>query len=305
MKKTVLIIGNGFDLDLELPTSFSDFAKSDEWKSLVGNLNISFWEREKYNSLLGELHLAAQCTCWFDIEEVIYRYTCMGHKFSKDSVQEIHSEFNDLKNALKQYLLATIKQKSIEPSSIANTLLCALYDNCPYTKIINFNYTNPLQLIGKSDDLKKCEITYVHGRLDEEIVLGCDTKSEQVNEQLSFLYKYNMLKNTNHIVLNMLEATDVYFFGHSINNMDFCYFKDYFQLASSTVKPPKNLTIFTKDCESERRIKDNIRNQGILVTDLYNHLWKFDVIHTQGIKNKVQDDCKRWELVLERINYDK
>ncbi len=29
MAKTVLVIGNGFDIDLGLPTSFSDFAKSE------------------------------------------------------------------------------------------------------------------------------------------------------------------------------------------------------------------------------------------------------------------------------------
>lgn len=32
--KNVLIIGNGFDLDLGLPTRYSDFAKSEYWPKL-------------------------------------------------------------------------------------------------------------------------------------------------------------------------------------------------------------------------------------------------------------------------------
>ena len=37
MAKKLLIIGNGFDIDLGLRTRYSDFAKSKIWKKLMAN----------------------------------------------------------------------------------------------------------------------------------------------------------------------------------------------------------------------------------------------------------------------------
>lgn len=37
MAKKILIIGNGFDIDLGLRTRYSDFAKSNIWEKLMGN----------------------------------------------------------------------------------------------------------------------------------------------------------------------------------------------------------------------------------------------------------------------------
>ena len=37
MARTVLIIGNGFDIELGLQSSYSQFAMSPEWKDLVRN----------------------------------------------------------------------------------------------------------------------------------------------------------------------------------------------------------------------------------------------------------------------------
>lgn len=301
MKKTVLVIGNGFDIDLGLPTSFSDFAKSKEWKDLTEKLDTSFWKKEKHNSLLGELLNASRTSNWFDIEEELYKYTCINHSFSQEAITIVQSEFSRLKNALKEYLIPINSSFPVEEKSIAKTLLFELCENNSSVEIINFNYTNPINLIGQSIDSKGNHMTYVHGSLDEDIVLGCDTKTSQINEQLSYLYKYNMLKKANHMVQNMIEAEDVFIFGHSINKMDFGYFYDYLKIASSSIKPKRNLTIFTKDYNSEISIKNNIKSQGISVTDLYNHLWSFDFIHTQGIYNNTQEDCDKWSNLLRNI----
>lgn len=36
MAKKLLILGNGFDIDLGLKTRYSNFANSDIWKTLIG-----------------------------------------------------------------------------------------------------------------------------------------------------------------------------------------------------------------------------------------------------------------------------
>ena len=37
MAKKLLILGNGFDIDLGLKTQYSNFANSDIWETLIGN----------------------------------------------------------------------------------------------------------------------------------------------------------------------------------------------------------------------------------------------------------------------------
>ena len=115
------------------------------------------------------------------------------------------------------------------------------------------------------------------------------------------MYKYNMLNKANHVARNILEAKEIIFFGHSINEMDFGYFRDFFKAASAAPKPLRHLTIITYDEESERTIKDNIRNQGISVTDLYNNLWTFTFIHTKKIYEQDNDEMQKWDEMLARL----
>lgn len=35
MAGVAIVIGNGFDLDMKLPTKYSDFIKSPEWENIV------------------------------------------------------------------------------------------------------------------------------------------------------------------------------------------------------------------------------------------------------------------------------
>ena len=133
-------------------------------------------------------------------------------------------------------------------------------------------------------------------------MLGCDIQpNEQVNRQLSFMYKYNQLKKANHIARNILEAKEIIFFGHSINEMDFCYFREFFKVASAAPNPIRHLTIITYDEESERDIKDNIRNQGISVSDLYSNLWTFEFIHTSKVYSGNKEEIQKWECMMQRL----
>ena len=59
--------------------------------------------------------------------------------------------------------------------------------------------------------------------------------------------------------------------------------------------------IITYDEESERAIKDNIRNQGISVTELYNNLWTFDFIHTKNVYDGNKEDIKKWNGMIDRV----
>lgn len=67
MAKKILILGNGFDIDLGMKTRYSDFAKSRYWDELMENVyGIS-------QDLLGVLKEAKEKSDWFDIEIVQLR----------------------------------------------------------------------------------------------------------------------------------------------------------------------------------------------------------------------------------------
>ena len=96
-------------------------------------------------------------------------------------------------------------------------------------------------------------------------------------------------------------AKEIIFFGHSINEMDFCYFREFFRGASASPNPIRHLTIITYDDQSERDIKDNIRNQEISVTDLYSNLWTFEFIHTSKVYAGDKDEIQKWENMMQRL----
>ncbi len=100
---------------------------------------------------------------------------------------------------------------------------------------------------------------------------------------------------------DILEAKEIIFFGHSINEMDFSYFREFFKVASASPNPIRHLTIITYDEESERTIKDNIRNQGVSVSDLYSNLWTFDFIHTKKVYNGDQKEIQKYDNMIQRL----
>ena len=307
MAELALIIGNGFDLDLGLPSKYSDFADSPEFHDLARRMHNMYYEEERKNSLVLQIQQASNNSNWFDIEEEIHKYVLNHPYLDENMIRHVRSEFDALKRALTNYLKRVSKEleHKANKQKLAYVLLMIL-QNSPLSKInIYFNYTNPelFMEMPTYHEIGKGFFTYVHGSLRyDDIVLGCDLKKgEEVNRQLSFMYKYNMLNKANHVARHILEAKEIIFFGHSINEMDFCYFREFFKDASAAPKPIRHLSIITYDETSERNIKDNIQNQGISVSDLYSNLWTFDVIHTKNYYAGKKDDVVKWSGMMERL----
>lgn len=307
MAELALIIGNGFDLDLGLPSKYSDFADSPEFHDLARRMHDMYFEEERKNSLVLQIQQASNNSNWFDIEEEIHKYVLNRPYLDENMIRHVRSEFDALKRALTNYLKRVSKEleHKANKQKLAYVLLMIL-QNSPLSKInIYFNYTNPelFMEMPTYHEIGKGFFTYVHGSLRyDDIVLGCDLKKgEEVNRQLSFMYKYNMLNKANHVARHILEAKEIIFFGHSINEMDFCYFREFFKDASAAPKPIRHLSIITYDETSERNIKDNIQNQGISVSDLYSNLWTFDVIHTKNYYAGKKDDVVKWSGMIERL----
>lgn len=308
MPGLALVIGNGFDIDMGLRSRYSDFAKSSEFSDLANRMYNMYYKEERDLSLVLQLQRASLESNWFDIEEEIHKYIVNHPVIDDEKIHLVRSEFEELKKVLTNYLKRITTNYTADKEKLSTYLFYRLRE-CPLTVYeIYFNYTNPheyLKLPLQMEVFNGAQhwCTYVHGNLqDNDIVLGCDLQSgEQVNRQLSFMYKYNQLKKANHVARSILEAKEIFFFGHSINEMDFCYFKEFFKAASASPNPIRHLTIITYDEESERNIKDNIRNQGISVTDLYNNLWTLEFIHTQKFYENDEEEKKKWNEMLQRL----
>lgn len=308
MAELAIVIGNGFDLDLGLPSKYSDFIKSREWENVVKRI-APFLNSDSYrrHSLVAQLQLASQNSLWFDVEEEIHKFVLSHSENSNQEIGEIKNEFDLIKSALTDYLKRVseeLKHKA-DKTKLAYILLNST-QVIPMSKVfIYFNYTIPELFleVPTYHEPGKALFTYVHGSLrDNDIVLGCDLqKGEKVNRQLSFMNKYNMLNKANHVARHILEAKEIIFFGHSINEMDFCYFREFFKVASASPNPIRHLTIITYDEESERTIKDNIRNQGVSVSDLYSNLWTFDFIHTKKVYNGDQKEIQKYDNMIQRL----
>ncbi len=309
MAELALIIGNGFDLDMGLPSKYSDFIKSKEWQAVVKRVD-GFLDDSSYNghSLIAQLQLASMDSMWFDIEQEISKFVKAHPNNSQKEIGEIKWEFDLIKEGLTNYLKRITANFTADKNKLSTYLYYRLRE-CPLTATeIYFNYTSPQQYLKMPIQLEIFNggqhwFSFVHGSLREnDIVLGCDLQAgEEVNRQLSFMYKYNMLNRANHVARNILEAKEIIFFGHSMNDMDFCYFREFFKEASASPKPIRHLTIITYDEESERTIKDNIRNQGISVTDLYSNLWTFDVIHTKNYYAREKNEVDKFNKMMDRL----
>lgn len=308
MAEVAIIIGNGFDLDMGLKSRYSDFIKSPEWQEVVNGFHPYLLQSDyQSHSLIAQLQMASIESQWFDIEEEIHKFV-VTHKYCTDrDVRDIKNEFELIKKGLTKYLNRVSEQLShkADKNRLAYQFLYNM-QACPLSKIeIIFNYTVPDLFLEKPTyhEIGKGFFTYVHGSLrNNDIVLGCDLQQgEEVNRQLSFMYKYNMLKQANHVARNIMGAKEVIFFGHSVNEMDFCYFREYFKAASASPNPIRHLTFITYDDQSERNIKDNMRNQGISVTDLYNNLWTFSFIHTRYLYDDDKNEKEQWDAMMDRL----
>lgn len=309
MAEVALIIGNGFDIDMGIPSRYSDFIRSKEWQGVVKRVN-SFLADSSYSnhSLIAQLQLASMESMWFDIEQEISKFVKSHPTISQQEIGEIKWEFDLIKEGLANYLKRITSNFTADNSKLSTALHYRMRE-CPLTVTeIYFNYTYPqlyIKLPIQQEIFNGAQhwVTFVHGSLDDnDIVLGCDLQEgEQVNKQLSFMYKYNQLKKANHIARNILEAKEIIFFGHSINDMDFCYFREFFKVASASPNPIRHLTIITYDEKSERDIKDNIRNQGISVSDLYSNLWTFEFVQTKKVYEKDESEVQKWNEMMNRL----
>ena len=317
--KNLLIIGNGFDLNLGLKSTYRDFAESCLFKRMYVKRQKE--KRSKNNptpSLIDYLYGKKFFERWYDIEAALLEY--VSRKPDRSFVNNVNEDKEDYRlvcTTLVEYLASLLnphnhaKLSQIMDSSAAAKVLLKFRGK--QNIVYSFNYT-PITMIA---DLVfanlKSEVVKVHGEIEEDsifkdrlkdnsIILGIETNNlNDIAPGYSFLLKSNnpSYKSTN-MAYDLLCTKNVIFFGHSLNQMDFGYFESYFKLLSTNADTRRKLTLITKDENSRVTILDNLRKSGISVRDLFAHT-QVDIILTDDIDKEESESNSNFNDLLEKL----
>lgn len=236
----ILIIGNGFDLNLGLKTSYKDFIQSNYFKTLVENKNLM----AKYFNEKSELNN------WVDIEKEITKYSIKV----KDEDLNIKKDFLEIKSALTNYLEEAQKEK-INEDSKAFKILKEEINNIDL--IFNFNYTNSIFRIAEILNIQNIENKHFHmhgSTKEQDIIFGVEDDAKIHNDHI-FLKKASN-KNYGKYSLNKeFEENDIIIFGHSLGITDSSYFKRYIRERAINIIQTKFKFYYYSDLGWEEMIK--------------------------------------------------
>ena len=298
MARGIFVLGNGFDLDLGLETSFTDFAKSPYWTALMEGSSHSLDK----DYLLGFLKSKYDLEKWIDIEASLLQYAIKKTRLNDfNHSDEDKADFISVRQALKEYL--SFEQNNFVPKerSVAAILLRRL-GALQQSKIYTFNYTEPEMLAVQCGFHMSHHVDHIHGALTDsgELILGIETDLE-IDDRYAFLFKTQNRKYQHTNILNDLSDRDEYvFFGHALNGMDYGYFRTMYSLLSTSSLKVPHLTIITKDEDAEDAFKVFLRHQRISLQHLYSHSTPTFIL-TQEIYNGNEEERIKLVELLERM----
>ena len=307
----LLIIGNGFDIDLGLKTRYSDFIESGYYP-IKERMSFDYgYTNIKAYSLLQYLKMSYSNKGWIDIETSLLDYikikTVVDQvkiegtnlyrkvKYLVD-IEYIQKDFETLRQSLTAYL-NSISFDNINRSSTAARLL-NIFANKIVT-ILSYNYTDLNKLMYKLG-LKTTSFIHVHGKLeDKSIIIGVQDDVE-IPENANFIIKSHSEYYRSCAVRDKLEEADhIIFFGHSLGETDYHYFRDFFRKQSGLLgeKPKrKKITIFTYNEKSRLNILSQLRRMN---EKRVNYL--FDLNDVEFFRTGCHEDQKNIDNFLEKM----
>jgi hypothetical protein len=210
----VVVIGNGFDLNLGLKTAYQDFIKSDDFRKLYAS----------GNNLVKHLQSHYSLNNWIDIENQLKEYS--NKELSSKVLTVYQNEFRELSDSLRHYL-KRIKLNTLSEETHAYQLLKQITDKD--FLILDFNYTNTIKDILKSKigDIDN-KLIKVHGSIDEDqIIFGVEDNAAIRKEHVFLKKAFNRSFKAVNMQPFFRNAKELFFFGHSLGETDHTYFKNF------------------------------------------------------------------------------
>lgn len=300
MSKAIIILGNGFDIDLGLKTRYSDFAKSSQWAGLMMSNDNS----QNNSMLLGFLKNKYDVNRWIDIEAALLEYA-LSKTRAKDfaAAKEDAEDFSELCRALKDYLKSQQDNFRPETHTVAAEFLKGIADITGWSRLYSFNYTMLNDIAERFKIAMEISEQHIHGSLadDDDIILGIET-TENIDDRYTFLFKTQSRHYRHSDLLKDLKGKDEYvFYGHSLNGMDYAYFRDTFMSLAVGGRNTPRLTIITKDLASENMFKIFLRNRGVSLQGLYSNADPVFIL-TDLVYQHDSQELKKVEDLLNRAS---
>jgi hypothetical protein len=298
--ETVIVLGNGFDLDLGWDTSYKSFyEKHDGWKSFKTS------EDDLFQYVIKQVP-----GNWFDFERTLHEYAL--HRAEKpfpqkdkDKIERDIQDYKDFKTQLMAFISDATKSP-INKESYAYRLLEVyvkakmnrISDSFFPIRLFSYNYTPLLDIIHQIDNNAKVSYTPVHGRtVDQSIIFGFHDDPNIPKEYRSIQKSMDDNYKSSDIVTASLQANTIIFFGLSLGYIDGVYFKNLFTQISNLSNPQminKRIVFITLDAESGNYIKNNLLDMGINLQLLYNSN-RIDFIYTD------EDQSDKTQKVFEEL----
>lgn len=267
--KSMIVLGNGFDVALGIETQYSQFYKKSQDLRDYAN---------KGNSLCQHILDNLKDGFWSDLESGLYHYSlAITKKYGvgdKEQVDKLKKEFNELRTALFVYLSkAAGAQVEVNKSAPAIGLNIEWHKLLPQYLTFNYSINTAATASMKDRYIYNCDDTinelrflYQHGsiydtkhcknRNPEEIVVGIDPNSQPVEEAHSFLYKSRQHLHDLGSTLEYISEKMFYVvYGCSIGDSDATYFRAIFNAGQTG----KTFLIYGYGQSAIESINDNIQ----------------------------------------------
>lgn len=299
--KILFILGNGFDLDLNLKTSYYDFLDSHYFT----NNTTPFFSRNSLDMSKSEINIfdylkyKNDINGWIDVEKELANLASrkVRMNFGRDEVYAVVSEkekqtFQKLRIALCNYL-KNISYDKVNTDSYGLKILKILNSIESDSELITFNYTDINKLASLIDDYRiVIPVSYMHGSLasrqtdddDTSIILGFQDDIE-IDDSYCFMIKSHSPYYTSHNIKSKLnQADEIIFFGHSLGSTDYPYFADFFRKQCEVKSDNEKIKvrIFTKDEKSRQSILIQLRNMNEKHTQMLYEYCDFAIYRTDG-----------------------
>lgn len=285
---TLLILGNGFDLDLGLNTRYSDFANSEFWPF-----------KHRLLGLGGYLNRHRSSDKWFDLELSMANYCekmryikLLGRLYERRCNKDERDDKKLIKG-LQEYLIEEFNrinsQKLFKKDSVAARILRAVCTSLVPGTIYTFNYTN-LKTIAKalSPDVEVgCSPNYIHGELSgDSIILGFNERRPRIPEfYVRFCKNRRAHYSSTHLFSSIVEYDNIVFHGLSFGEIDNVYFANFFKKLAAGHLNGKYIRIITKDNNSRQSIFKNVQMMSGTTLNLYK-VADFKILTTDGTMDK-------------------
>ena len=245
------------------------------------------------NGLLRALVDAKDKEAWFDIESTMMRYIRKQEEqheaYGYPLASTDREEYQVICSALKEYLREESESFHMKNNSVAERAFKDLMEVGLFHKIYTFNYKEINDVADRLNVQAQPEVCHVHGSLaqDDDIILGVEGE-HIIPKAYKFMYKSSSkYYRSNNLYEDLNSANEIVFFGHSINGMDFVYFRHFFKVQSDDEAngyKRKYIRIFTYNNDSSDDIKYSLRENDIQPNKLY-ALNNFDVILCKDLEN--------------------